>query len=519
MRYFETQPSAAAPGSHFWAQLLDMDAELARQRDEGVVKALAVTKLVNVVVEKQRECDAALNDIKLLVASLGDRELERACCAVETTLAQLGIMMSQAAAHANVEEFDKISGAINILLTSVRTSRDQAQEELNTKRADADADADADTGADTGEDESIAAAVLLKTKDVADTLVGLPCSRYGFDVARLVEDAIVLVVDGIPRGYDRTRPGDAWVPLSKDPCLCAHVLSGERHVFMSDYLYVSPDGKYRVTIDHTLCRVDKHGKLCKLPGDLKGRCVFRLGGVLIAVCDSGALHLLDLDRAGNWRLVYDKFAIASAAYVHHTLVVVTADKMVLETRIDGDLTCLNEFTTWYTVEGTRRKWGVTAVGTRCPAGMTLSHPDGRTMKVTDTGGVVLAGGNQHEDLILRPGRPNDLHNLEGGFVSLDVHSGAGAGRDSLMHFDYRLFARPYKPGDFTYSWKLLRAPSGPTAQTFYVYNDFAGDSWLGYDRLADEVVIVNAVSADRVAWTITGGDPILKGTHCIASAQ
>jgi hypothetical protein len=442
---------------------------MALQRDEGIKRALEVTRLLGVASGLSSTSDAALAELKVAASELNDPKMTQACASVERTMAQLNVLLSRAAGSADAEEFDKVRGAVEAMVCAMRKSAAEATEEA-------------------------ASAILVKTVDASDEAVGIARSAYGFRVPRLVEDTIVLVADGRALAYDRGSGADPWRPISDADvrCNCAHALSGGRTEFVSKYLHASPDGRHHVTLKHKLCRVDGKGVGRVLPGKLTGTCILRVGGELVAVGDDGVMYR---EQKGRWDPVFDSLPVASAAVAYDRIVVVTKDGRVLAARIDDDLSCLNEYTPWTAVPDTEGL-GATSVGFRAPAGMTLSHPDGRTMRVTEQGAVTLGGCG--EELVVRASRPELLHNVEGGYVALDVHSGPGAGCDSLMHFDYCLYSRPFRANDFAYAWKLIKSPQGG----YFVYNDFAANSWLGHDRITDAVVIVNADSVDRVSWTI-----------------
>jgi hypothetical protein len=460
------------------------DAELERQRDEGIRKALEVTRMLAEASGLVRGTEGAMHELKLAADVLADAKMTQAYGCVEKTMAQLNVLLSRAAGNADAEEFDRVRGAMETLAAAIGKATEQA---LDEAAAEGDQDCPVDDG--------VAAAMLLKSKEASDHTAGISKSRYEFKVPKLVEDAVVLVAEGRPLIYDRTAADRPWRPVADAHVNCAHVLSGGRNVLVSEHAYVSADGKYLASNAHELCRVDKKGVARALPGKLKGTCVFRVEDSLVAVGDDGALHSLDLEGDGKWKVLYDRLKLVSAGVAHDRMVVVTSNGRALETRIDGDLSCLNDYTSWVEVvdtEGLR----ATAVGFRAPEGMTFSHPDGRTMKVGPAGEIRLDAGL--EDLVVRVGTPEGLHNLEDGYVSLDVHSGPGADLDALMHFDYTLFSRPFKQRDFAFSWKIIRAPGG-----YFVYNDFAANSWLGYDQTTDSVVIVNSDNPDRVAWKIS----------------
>jgi hypothetical protein len=447
------------------------DDDIALQREAGIKKALEVTRLLGMVSGVLATCDDAVEGLRTAATARSDPKLTHVCGCVEKTMSQLKVLLTRAAGSADVEEFDKVRGAVESMIAAMRKATKEAEEEAQD-----------------------AAAVLVKTIDASDEAVGLPRSAHGFRVPRLVEDTIVLVVDGRPLGYDRAA-GEPWRPLADVKCACAHVLSGGREVFVSKHLHASPDGRHRVTFKHNLCHVDRRGVGRVLPGKLKGTCLLAVGGELVAVGDDGALY--KEHEKGKWAPVYDGLRIANAAIAYDRIVVVTHDGRVLETRIDDDLACLNPYTTWTEVPGTAGL-GATSVGFRAPVGMTLAHPKGRVMRVDDEGAVTLRP--EGEELVVRASKPELLHNAKDGYFALDVHSGPGAGRDSLMHFNYALYSRPFKERDFTYSWKFVKDPS---SKGYFVYNDFAANSWLGHDRISDAVVIVNADSVDRIAWTVT----------------
>lgn len=462
---------------------MDDPSDIDRQREEGIKRALQVTALLQVTTKMTDDIETKMADLEEATENLGDHQMTQAYQSVQKTMAQLRVLLSKAANDADVEEFDKIRGAIDILMTAIATATEQAREEALDKH-----DSDSDS------DEIPAAAALLKTKDVTDEVAGLTRTLHAFTLVKLVEDEIVLVVGGVPMVYDRSCPDAPWRPFAEGRCLCAHVLSGGRRQLVSEYRHVSPCGRYRVTLDHELCRVDSQGASHVLPGNLKGTCLIRMEETLIAVGNDGALHCLDLAGNGKWKLVYDRLRLVSVAYVNDSLVVVTAHGQVLETRIDGDLSCLNAYTEWVVTADTETV-SPSAIGSRAPEGMTFTHPDGRSMKIDDLGRVSLTEGN---DLIVRVSRPDGVKE---GYVCLEVRCGKGAGRDTLMHFNYCLHARQFKPNDVTYAWKLVKGPGSG----YFVYNDFTADAWLGLDPLTEAIVIVNAGSPYRVEWTLTPG--------------
>jgi len=444
------------------------DDELDAQRSAGIVKALKVTELLAAL---RVTCTAVETDIAELKAVNNDElggckntALRSATRSTEDTLHRLTGLMNRAASAADAAEFEKLRVVIDALLACVKKATQEATDCVTC---------------------------LVRVNNDTAEATGLPPPQYSFRVDTPVEDRIVLVRDD---GVAHVFEGDSWAPLDgADDVRCAHVISGNRLVTVpadSEVRYVSPDGDYSIDKEG-MCRKSK-GVRFQIAGP-DSTCVLKTGDLLLAVfAEDRSIHVLDLEGSGGWKLLSDDLQFTSIAYLGDSLVATTTDGGVVQSCVDS-LTPGSPFA-WSPVPGTSDGDAYVSVGTRAPKGFALLDPEGRVMK-QDRGIVRLEAGT---DLSFKMICPNDLHGGKRGFSALSV---AGSVDDlALMHFNYVAYVQKYAGMDFTFAWKLLPAGDG----TWYVYNDFAADSWLGYDVQAEAVVIVCEDDPTRVRWTRIG---------------
>lgn len=448
-----------------------MDDDLEQQRMEGIAKALKVTKLLGRLKD---DCDRVQTAITALEEAnkQEDPKLKCATKSVADTLHKLTALMSAAANRGDEEEYDKLHVVTLGLLGSVTLATEQAKEEGDNV-------------------DSLSS--LTKMNDASAEASGLPAPRYSFALKRTVQESIVLVSeDNIAHCFN----GAAFLPFSEDQVHSMHILAGERAVAASiddpDVLYMSADGRYCVA-SYGLCRIDQKG-MHVITGQ-KGSCIIRVDDVLIVVNDANNLVALDLNGNGKWvTFLGTQHRFVSVTVVQDHIVGVTVEGAVLKTPYMDPTTThvrLFDHAEWTPVPGTHgRKW--ISIGSRAPQGLCLMHPDGRVMKLDDKGVLRLDDGHE---LALKMTQPDDVHGREQGFSALFV-SGTNL---ALMHFNYVVYAQEYCANDFTFAWKFVDAPDG-----VYVYNDFAQDSWLGYDHRLDAVVIVNERDPTRVSWKVHG---------------
>lgn len=457
-----------------------MEDELEQQRMEGIKKALKVTELLG---RLKADCDT----VRVAVAGLEDAnkqedpKLKCATKSVADTLHKLTALMSAAANRGDEEEYDKLHVVTEGLLGSVITATEQAE-------------ADAGCTEKISNDDTLSS--LTKVNDASAEAGGLPAPRYSFALKRTVQESIVLISeDNIAHCFN----GAAFLPFSEDEVRSMHILAGEREVAVPfddpDTLYMAADGKY-CAATYGLCRIDQSGR--HIITGQKGSSIIRVGDTLIVANDTNKLVALDLNGDGKWvTFSSDEHHFVSVAVVQaaqRELVGVTIEGAVLKTPFMDPATTdirLFDHAEWSFVPGTTgRKW--ISIGSRAPQGLCLMHPDGRVLKLDDKGVLRLDDGT---DLALKMTQAEDVHGRNQGFSALFV-SGTNL---ALMHFNYVTYAQEYCGNDFTFAWKFVDAPDG-----VYVYNDFAQDSWLGYDYKMDAVVIVNERDPTRVAWKVHG---------------
>ena len=448
-----------------------MEDDLEQQRMEGIAKALKVTKLLG---RLKGDCDRVQTAITGLeeANTREDPKLKCATKSVADTLHKLTALMSAAANRGDEEEYDKLHAVTDGLLESVSLATEQAKEEGDNV-------------------DSLSS--LTTMNDASAEAGGLPAPRYSFALKRTVQESIVLVSeDNIAHCFN----GAAFLPFSEDQVHSMHILAGERVVAAlvddPDVLYMAADGKY-CAASYGLCRIDAKGRHV-ITGQ-KGSCIVRVDDVLIVANDAHTLVALDLNGDGKWvAFSGSEHRFVSVTVVQDHVVGVTVEGAVLKTPYMDPATTdvrLFEHAEWSAVAGTHgRKW--ISVGSRAPQGLCLVHPDGRVMKLDDKGVLRLDDGCE---LALKMTQPEDVHGRDQDFSALFV-SGTNL---ALMHFNYVVYAQEYCGNDFTFAWKFVDAPDG-----VYVYNDFAQDSWLGYDQTLDAVVIVNERDPTRVAWKVHG---------------
>lgn len=121
----------------------------------------------------------------------------------------------------------------------------------------------------------------------------------------------------------------------------------------------------------------------------------------------------------------------------------------------------------------------------------IRHPDGRTWK-NDKNAIRLGRGREMRVAYYSGA---DVYDSGEGRVALLQDDSSGL---AVRHTGYYMYTHPFVSNNFDFAWRLAQSGGG-----IYMYNDYGGGWWAGYDPGQDQLKLVSSGDANIVRWTIS----------------
>ena len=87
----------------------------------------------------------------------------------------------------------------------------------------------------------------------------------------------------------------------------------------------------------------------------------------------------------------------------------------------------------------------------------------------------------------------DVYDSQDGRVSLFQNDDSNL---AVRHTGYWMYTQPFVSNNFDFAWRLAQSGGG-----IYMYNDYGGGWWAGYDQGKDQLILVASNDARIIKWT------------------
>jgi hypothetical protein len=118
----------------------------------------------------------------------------------------------------------------------------------------------------------------------------------------------------------------------------------------------------------------------------------------------------------------------------------------------------------------------------------IKHPDGRTWK-NDNNAIRLDRGTEMKLAYYDGG---DVYAHDQGRVALLQDDNM---KLSVRHTGYWMYTHQFAANNFDFAWRLAESDGG-----IFMYNDYSGGWWAGYDQGKDQLILVASNDARIIKW-------------------